>query len=101
MLLSPPHERGAKAFHPNRCACHRAGAARERGPDRLGPPVVEPDMTDKPQFTPAPWVSQGWIPTWAYIPIKDARFNVICAMYPDVAHNYTREEVAANARLII
>lgn len=53
-----------------------------------------------PRFTLGPWTSQGWVPTWMYIPVKDARFNVVCTMCPDAAHGYTRDEVEANARLI-
>jgi hypothetical protein len=52
------------------------------------------------RWTPGPWKSQGWVPTWAYIPVKDARHNVVAAMYPDTAHEYTRDDVEANARLI-
>lgn len=55
--------------------------------------------------TPGPWRAQGWVPTrayrtWTYIPIKDARNNLIASMYPDRGSNYTREQVEANARLI-
>lgn len=50
--------------------------------------------------TPGPWRSQGWVPTWAYIPIHDARHNLIASMYPDSGHKYTREQVEANARLV-
>ncbi len=52
------------------------------------------------KWTSGPWVSQGWVPTWAYIPVRDAHHNVIASMYPDAAHNYTRDEVEANAHLI-
>ena len=51
--------------------------------------------------TPGPWASQGWVPTWACIPIKDARHNLVCSLHPHEAHNYTREEAKANARLIV
>ena len=51
--------------------------------------------------TPGPWVSQGWVPTWAYIPIKDARHNLVCSLHSHEGHNYTRDEVEANARLIV
>ena len=51
--------------------------------------------------TPGPWVSQGWVPTWAYIPIKDARHNLVCSLHSHEDHNYTRDEVEANARLIV
>src|SRR5690242_4810195 len=51
------------------------------------------------EHTDGPWRTQGWVPTWAYIPVKDARHNVIASIYPDIGHNYTREEVEANARL--
>ena len=55
---------------------------------------------DKNKHTSGPWHTQGWVPTWAYIPVKDARHNLVCSLYPDTAHNYTREEVEANACLI-
>lgn len=51
--------------------------------------------------TLGPWTTQGWVPTWAYIPVKDARFNVIAAMYPDIGHGYSRDEVEANALLLL
>ena len=52
------------------------------------------------KHTAAPWRTQGWVPTWAYIPVKDARHNIVCSMHPDDGHGYTREEVEANAHLI-
>jgi len=50
--------------------------------------------------TRGPWKTQGWVPTWAYIPVMDASHNLVASLYPDFGHNYTREEVEANARLI-
>lgn len=47
-----------------------------------------------------PWTHQGWVPTWAYIPVHDAHHNLVCSLYPNTAHGYTREEVLANADLI-
>lgn len=57
-------------------------------------------MSETAKHTRAPWRSQGWVPTWAYIPIHDASHNLIASMYPDSGHRYTREEVEANARLV-
>lgn len=51
--------------------------------------------------TAGPWRTQGWVPTWAYIPIKDARRNLVCSLYPDFDHGYTREDVEHNAKLIV
>ena len=56
-------------------------------------------MSSETKFTQGPWRTQGWVPTWAYIPVKDARYNVVCSLYPNAGH-YTREDVEANARLI-
>lgn len=53
------------------------------------------------KHTPGPWRTQGWVPTWAYIPIKDARHNLVASLYPDTGHGYSREEVEANANLIV
>jgi hypothetical protein len=50
--------------------------------------------------TPGPWRTQGWVPTWAYIPVKDASHNLVASLYPYELRNYTREQVEANARLI-
>ena len=52
------------------------------------------------KFTPGPWTTQGWGALWAYIPVNDARHNLVCSMYPDPAHDYSRNEVLANAHLI-
>jgi hypothetical protein len=58
-------------------------------------------MTAEQQgHTPGPWRTQGWVPTWAYIPIKDASHNLVCSMYPNSTLGYDRDAVAANARLI-
>lgn len=51
--------------------------------------------------TRTPWRTQGWVSTWAYIPVTDARHNMICSMYPDTGHNYTRDEVEANAAFLV
>lgn len=51
--------------------------------------------------TATPWRTQGWVPTWAYIPIHDARHNLIASLYPDLAHGYSRDETQANAELIV
>ena len=56
-------------------------------------------MSSEARFTTGPWRTQGWVPTWAYIPVKDARHNVVCSLYPNAGY-YTREDVEANARLI-
>ena len=50
--------------------------------------------------TPGPWRSQGWVPTWAYIPVHDARHNLVASLYPDIRHDYSLDKVEANARLI-
>lgn len=50
--------------------------------------------------TPEPWKSQGWVPTWAYIPVHDAQHNLVASLYPDDSHGYSRKSVEANARLI-
>lgn len=52
------------------------------------------------QATPGPWRTQGWVPCWAYIPVKDAHHNLVASLYPDAGHGYTREQVDANANLI-
>lgn len=52
------------------------------------------------EHTRGPWQTQGWVPTWAYIPVKDAQHNLVCSMYPDSTHGYHRDAVEANARLI-
>ena len=57
--------------------------------------------TTTARHTPGPWRTQGWVPTWAYIPIHDARHNLVCSMYPDPGRGYTHDEVLANARLIV
>jgi len=51
--------------------------------------------------TRGPWRTQGWVPTWAYIPIHDAAHNLVATLYPDLSHGYTREQVEANAHLIV
>lgn len=48
--------------------------------------------------TLGPWRTQGWVPTWAYIQVKDAAHNTVCSLYPD--RLYSRDYVEANARLI-
>jgi hypothetical protein len=53
------------------------------------------------KHTPTPWRNQGWVPTWAYIPIHDASHNLVASMYPDSGHKYTREQVEANAAFIV
>jgi hypothetical protein len=50
------------------------------------------------KHTSAPWGTQGWVPTWAYIPVHDAKHNLVCSIYPPKYG--TREEALANARLI-
>jgi hypothetical protein len=52
------------------------------------------------KHTRAPWRTQGWVPTWAYIPVHDAAHNLVASLYPHAGHGYTREQVEANARLI-
>lgn len=52
------------------------------------------------EHTKGPWTSQGWVPTWAYIPVFNANHRMVCALYPEVLHGHTHERVAANARLI-
>lgn len=49
--------------------------------------------------TAGPWQTQGWVPTWAYIPVHDAEHNLVASLYPN-ARGYRRNHVAANARLI-
>ena len=51
--------------------------------------------------TARPWHTQGWVPTWAYIPVHDASHNLVCSLYPDTGRGYTRDEVEANAALIV
>ena len=50
--------------------------------------------------TRAPWRSQGWVPTWAYIPVHDADHNLVASLYPNEHRGYSRDQVEANARLI-
>ncbi len=50
------------------------------------------------QHTPAPWRTQGWVSTWAYIPVHDAHHNLVCSVYP--SRTCSREEALGNARLI-
>ena len=50
--------------------------------------------------TPGPWRSQGWVPTWAYIPVHGANHNLICSVYPHTAKGYTHDDAEADARLI-
>lgn len=52
------------------------------------------------KHTRGPWRTQGWVPTWAYIPVNDANHNLVCSMYPDQLHGYSHDAVEANARLI-
>lgn len=51
------------------------------------------------KHTRGPWRSQGWVPTWAYIPVHDASHNLVASFYPHEAKGYTRDQVEANARL--
>lgn len=57
-------------------------------------------LSTETKFTDGPWTSQGWVPTWAYIPVHDARHNLVCSLYPDIGRGYGRNEVEANAHLI-
>ncbi len=50
--------------------------------------------------TAGPWRSQGWVPTWAYIPVHDARHNLVASLYPNEHRGYSRAEVESNASLI-
>ena len=52
------------------------------------------------KHAPAPWRSQGWVPTWMYIPVHDARHNVVCSVYPNANRGGSYEEAAATANLI-
>ena len=53
---------------------------------------------DPVMHTPGPWRTQGWVPTWAYIPVHDAHHNLVCSVYP--SRTCSREEVLGNAHLI-
>lgn len=50
--------------------------------------------------TPGPWRTQGWVSTWAYIPVHDANHNLVASLYPNEGRGYTRADVEANARLV-
>ena len=49
------------------------------------------------ETTSARWTSQGWVPTWAYIPVHNERHQLVCSVYPP-AGSY--DDAARNARLI-
>lgn len=53
------------------------------------------------EHTAGPWRTQGWVPTWAYIPVHDANHNLVASLYPNIARGYTREQVEANAHLVV
>lgn len=49
--------------------------------------------------TPGPWTSPGWIPTWAYVPVRSPS-GLICSVYPAGRNVDYLERAEANARLI-
>lgn len=61
---------------------------------------LETGGNEKPSQGPlhGPWRTQGWVPTWAYIPVHDQHHNLVCSLYPSV--HVTHVEVAAKAKLI-
>jgi len=57
------------------------------------------DLDKLTGFTEGPWKSQGWVPTWAYIPIHDSANNLVSSIYPN-ANWQDKKQTEATARLI-
>ena len=49
------------------------------------------------ETTSARWSSQGWVPTWTYIPVHNERHQLVCSVYP-TAGSY--DDATRHARLI-
>jgi hypothetical protein len=80
--------------------CPTCGEEHPQDMDMGNGNVVDYPCSKQTAHTPGPWRSQGWVPTWAYIPVKNARHDLVCSVYPDTSHGYTRDEAEADARLI-
>ena len=50
-------------------------------------------------YTKGPWTTQGWVPTWAYIPV-DAMGGRVASCSKPRPDSDAYSEVVANARLI-
>lgn len=49
--------------------------------------------------TPGPWKSQGWVPTWAHIPIHGPGGRPLASFYPDMRIEGSYKQAEADARL--
>lgn len=61
---------------------------------------TKPEAEQSVSHAPGPWRSQGWVPTWTYIPVHDSRHNVVCSVYPNIHRGGSYDEAAATASLI-